>query len=114
MFIDLGGSFMEAPLKPHNRLIQSPTAIVPTPPPAFKTGFRFCESGSLSLPTIIFQFYGQRAEWKAEPDENPNISATSRPIFTGFWHLLRSTPFGAVSLRMSSFKANSVGHQSIA
>ncbi|GBM71312.1 hypothetical protein AVEN_178748-1 [Araneus ventricosus] len=58
---------MEAPCKSHNRSLQSLRAIVPTPPPAFKTefpallsrksftppptfcGFRFCERTSLAL-----------------------------------------------------------------
>ncbi|GBM53613.1 hypothetical protein AVEN_35201-1 [Araneus ventricosus] len=63
--IHLGGSFTEAPSKPHKRSLQSPRATVPTPLPAFKSGplaplsqdsftppfccFRFCERASLLL-----------------------------------------------------------------
>ncbi|GBN05797.1 hypothetical protein AVEN_88102-1 [Araneus ventricosus] len=69
--IYLGGSFTDAPCKPHNWPLQSPRATGPIPPPTFKTeppphfrettavslphgialcSFRFCERVSLPPP----------------------------------------------------------------
>ncbi|GBN01546.1 hypothetical protein AVEN_109136-1 [Araneus ventricosus] len=96
---------MEAPCKRHSRSLQSPSATMPTPPPAFKTGspstlfresytphppfcsFRFCERGSLSLTRDRISVL-----WPNAPNENPNISTTP-PKFSsefgiddGFWN----------------------------
>ncbi|GBM28919.1 hypothetical protein AVEN_265299-1 [Araneus ventricosus] len=74
--INLGGSFMEAPRKRHDRPLQSSRVTVPTPPAAFKTRppllfpektllpfphfvfFASVRGVRSALPTIAFQFYG--------------------------------------------------------
>ncbi|GBN81049.1 hypothetical protein AVEN_112180-1 [Araneus ventricosus] len=73
---------MESPFKPHNRSLQSPGAIVYTPPPAFKTGFKVPLSREIfTLPPLFvvfsflrkhrslspgsyFSFMGECAKWK--------------------------------------------------
>ncbi|GBN32368.1 hypothetical protein AVEN_136794-1 [Araneus ventricosus] len=53
--------------------------------------FAFLRKARSPLPTIIFQFYGQRVEWETGPDENQNISITQCQFSSdfgfddGFW-----------------------------
>ncbi|GBM57665.1 hypothetical protein AVEN_26614-1 [Araneus ventricosus] len=94
---------MDSPCRQHNRSLQSPRATVPTPSPEVKTGpslrfpkrttlislitlnpllahflaFAFVRGARSPLSTRAFSFMAQRAEWKMEPDENPNILTTS-------------------------------------
>ncbi|GBM22023.1 hypothetical protein AVEN_242693-1 [Araneus ventricosus] len=83
--IHLGGSFMEAPCKPHNRSLQSSRTTVLTPTPAFKMGSPPLFPKRASLPLshfVVFAFVREHrsllqdrisALWPSALDENPII-----------------------------------------
>ncbi|GBN56202.1 hypothetical protein AVEN_97972-1 [Araneus ventricosus] len=64
--VHLGGPFMEAPCKPHYRSLRFRRANAPTPLTGFKTiparPSHFRERVSLSLSTVVLQFY-ERSKW---------------------------------------------------
>ncbi|GBM12934.1 hypothetical protein AVEN_163994-1 [Araneus ventricosus] len=115
LLIHLGGSFIEAPCKPHNRSLRSPRAAGFTPPPSFEREphsssptslqfvvFALVREPHSSSPRSHFSFMTQHGKWITNEDKNPNFSldyADSHRIFalTKLFAVMCSKLRGAVS-----------------